>query len=112
MLPGERMNNYRAFARLILCLLFASSTLAQRAVDPFDAILENQPDKLLTYLENGGNANAMESLGSLSLLEYAVRANQLDSVNLLLRHGARPDFNRRGALFIAARAGYLEITKT
>jgi ankyrin repeat protein len=102
---------YKAFALLVISLSFwKSGSAARQQVDPFDAISKDHQAELAAYLDNGGNPNAVDSLGSL--LEYAVRANQLGFVAALLQHGADPNVRKGASLLIAAKAGYLDITET
>ncbi len=102
------MNRSRIIA--ICVSLSPYSVLAQKQLDPFDAINRNEPAHLAAYLKNGGNPNASDSLGSL--LEYAVRADKIDLVNSLLQHRADPNIKHGAPLFLASKEGYLDITET
>jgi len=93
-----------------VCLLFLPHLVsAQKQVDPFDAISKNQSALLAAYLRSGGNPDAADSLGSL--LEYAVRADKLALVNLLLQHHANPEIAQGAPLFVASKEGYLDIAE-
>jgi ankyrin repeat protein len=95
---------------IVACVsLLPYSVSAQKQIDPFDAISKNEPALLAAYLKNGGNPNASDSLGSL--LEYAVRADKIELVNLLLQRRADPKIKHGAPLFLASKEGYLDITQ-
>lgn len=98
---------------LSFLLLGANDLRGQERSDPFDAIRNNHTADLTGYLSRGGSPNAADHLGSL--LDYAVIANKLNLVTILLEHGADPNSNKNseGApLFVTAKKGYLDIAET
>lgn len=104
------IQHYTLLVSLLAYLPFlASGTAAQEAMDPFDAIANNQPTKLADYLDHGGNPNASDAGGSL--LDYAVRTDRLDLVNSLLQHAADVNIGKGSALFLAAKQGCLNIAE-
>ena len=81
--------------------------------DIFDAIENNDIQKVTTYLDNGLSVDATDSIG-ISLLFWAVSDNRQEIVELLLKRGAnpnKPEVNGITPLMDAASGGNVKITK-
>ncbi len=82
----------RIAAPFAVCVLLWNTALpaAQPTDKTVQAIFDNKLDDLAKYLKNGGDANARSGRDN-SLLMFASAFGSLDSIRLLLEHGANPN---------------------